>query len=196
VAASSYSQRFLSGRWRASCVVFLLGAVACGGAHSGGSSASPSTDSSGANTVTSAQLAEARRLVNIGASPQAPPEPVVACVARTVVQNPFLDQAANDIAQIPNKDVRQAVMYAYLQCGYNYILDTYMRFAPSGLSTADLKCVRSKFAQLDVNLFAEVIVEDPDAGTTGPLAIAACRSGSTQNPLLNPDGSLKGMGGS
>ena len=134
--------------------------------------------------------------MNIGASPQPPPAPVVVCVAATVVKNPFLDQAANDISQIPNKDVRQSVMYAYLTCGYNYITDTYMRFAPVGLSKDELACVRSKFTQLDANRFAEVIVEDPDAGYTGPLVIQACRSGSKSNPLLNSDGSLIGMGGS
>lgn len=146
--------------------------------------------------VTSAQLAEASRLVNVGGSPEPPPAPVVACVARVVVQNPLLDQAANDIAQMP-KDLRQQVMYSYLQCGYDYVLGAYMRFAPPGLAKAQLTCIRSKFKELDVNLFAEVIVEDPDAGYTGPLLIQACKSGSAKsNPLLNSDGSLIGMGGS
>jgi hypothetical protein len=170
--------------------------AACGGASRARGATTSSTDPYAPGPPTPAQLAEASRLVNIGASPDSPPAPVVACVAATVVKNPFLDQAANDISQIPNKDVRQAVMYAYLQCGYNYITDTYMRFAPAGLSESELACVRSKFTQLDVNRFAEVIVEDPDAGYTGPLVIHACESGSKSNPLLNPDGSLIGMGGS
>lgn len=145
--------------------------------------------------VTAAQMTEASRLVNLGNSPDPPPAPVVACVAHAVVQNPLLDQVANDISQIPNKDLRQAVMFAYLECGYSYIVDTYMRFAPAGLSRSQLACVRSKFTELTVNTLAEVIVEDPDAGFTGPLVIQACKSGSKTNPLLN-NGSLIGMGGS
>jgi hypothetical protein len=177
----------------AAIALVVLGA-ACGGGHSRATSTSSSTAPSG-DQVTPAQLAEAKRLVNIGDSPQPPPAPVVACVAATVVQNPFLDQVANDIAQVPDKDARQAVMYAYLQCGYSYITDTYMRFAPAGLTPTQLACIRSKFTQLDPNRFAEVIVEDPDAGYTGPLVIAACKSGAKKNPLLNPDGSLIDMGG-
>jgi len=133
--------------------------------------------------------------VNIGASPTPPPADVVACVARTVVQNPPLDELANDIAQIGNGDLRQNVMYAYLRCGYDYILDTYMRFAPPGLSAAERACIRSKFTQLNINSMAEVIVLDPEAGMTGPLVIQACRSGSKSNPLLK-NGSLINMGGS
>jgi hypothetical protein len=173
-------------------MVLLVAVAACGGSDS----AKPAVTSDGTTgPPTRAQLAEARRLVNIGALPQSPPADVVACVARVVVQNPSLDQIANDIAQIPNKDLRQAVMYAYLVCGYNYILDSYMRFAPAGLNKAQLACVRSKFAQLNVNSLAEVIVLDPDAGYTGPLVIQACKSGSKSNPLLK-NGSLIGMGGS
>jgi len=174
----------------------LFVAAACGGGHRSSSPTTATTDPYAPGPPTRAQLAEARRLVNIGASKQPPPAPVVACVAATVVQNPFLDQAANDIAQIPNRDVRQAVMYSYLSCGYNYITDTYMRFAPAGLSKPQLACIRSKFTELDRQTFAEVIVEDPDAGYTGPLVIHACKSGSKSNPLLNPDGSLISMGGS
>jgi hypothetical protein len=145
--------------------------------------------------VSAAQYKEAARLVNIGGLKSAPPPAAVRCVAKTVVENPLLDQVANDIAQVPNKDLRQAVMFAYLQCGYNYILDTYMRFAPPGLGKTQLTCVRSKFAQLSVQSLAEVIVEDPDAGYTGPLVIQACKSGSKTNPLLK-NGQLIGMGGS
>ncbi|HEX4489882.1 MAG TPA: hypothetical protein VH914_01640 [Acidimicrobiia bacterium] len=145
--------------------------------------------------VSAAQYKEAARLVNVGGLKSAPPATIVRCVAKTVVENPLLDQVANDIAQIENKDLRQAVMFAYLLCGYNYIVDTYMRFAPPGMSKPDLKCVRSKFTQLPTQSLAEVIVEDPDAGYTGPLVIQACKSGSKANPLLK-NGQLIGMGGS
>ena len=177
-------------------VALVIVGAACGGGSASGSKTSPTTDPYGPGPPTSAQLAEAARLVNIGESPKPPPAHVVACVAATVVKSPFLDQAANDISQIPNKDVRQAVMYAYLTCGYNYITDTYMRFAPAGLSKPELACIRSKFTQLNVNSFAEVIVEDPDAGYTGPLVIHSCEAHSNANPLLNPNGSLISMGGS
>jgi hypothetical protein len=115
-------------------------------------------------------------------------------VAKVVVLNPDLDQIANDMAQIPNKDLRQAVMTAYLQCAYNYVLDLYMRFAPAGLGGSELACIRSKFTQLDVGRLSEVIVEDPDAGYTGPLVIKSCTTGSSSNPLLT--GTIPGMGGS
>ena len=51
-----------------------------------------------------------------------------------------------------------------------------------------------KFAELTTKRLSEVIVEDPDAGYTGPLAIQACKSGSPTNPLKN--GTLPEMGGS
>jgi len=111
-----------------------------------------------------------------------------------VVQNPALDQIANDMAQIPNKDLRQLVMTDYLHCAYDYVLDLYMRFAPAGLSSSALTCIRSKFTELDINRLSEVIVEDPDAGYTGPLVIQACQSGSRSNPLQN--GTIPSMGGS
>ena len=132
-----------------------------------------------------AQLDEARRLLNPENDPAAPTDQQIDCVARTVVENPDLDEIANDMAQIPNKDVRQTVMTAYLQCAYDYILDYYMRFAPAGLSDAELTCIRGKFKELDINVFSEVIVEDPDAGQTGPLLIRVCQSGSPVNPLQN-----------
>jgi hypothetical protein len=105
-----------------------------------------------------------------------------------------MDQIAEDIAQM-TKDLRQAVMYAYLQCGFNYILDSYMRFAPPGLSRSELACIRSKYTQLDRQRLAEVIVLDPDAGYTGPLVIHACETGAPGNPLLK-NGALISMGGS
>jgi hypothetical protein len=176
--------------------LFMIAAAACSGSSSAKASASPAAGHRGnQGTPTAAQLIEASRLVNIGALPKVPPASVVACVARVVVQNPSLDQIANDIAQIQNGDLRQAVMYSYLQCGYSYIVDSYMRFAPAGLSTSELACIRSKFTQLNVNSLAEVIVLDPDAGFTGPLVIQACKSGSKSNPLLK-NGSLISMGGS
>ena len=62
------------------------------------------------------------------------------------------------------------------------------------LTGPELDCVRSKFAELTTKRLSEVIVEDPDAGYTGPLAIQACKSGSPTNPLKN--GTLPEMGGS
>src|SRR6476619_225144 len=59
---------------------------------------------------TAAQLAEARRLINPENSPQAPTADEVACVARVVVQDPVVDEVANDMAQISNKDLRELVM--------------------------------------------------------------------------------------
>ena len=53
-------------------------------------------------------------------------------VARVVVQNPNLDILANDMAQVTNKDLREAVMTSYLGCAYNFVLDTYMRFVLGG----------------------------------------------------------------
>ena len=147
----------------------------------------------GTGGLTAAQLAEARRLLdptNVGAPPT-PPQ--IACVARVVVLDPNVDQIANDLAQIENKDLRQLVMTDYLHCAYSFVLDLYMRFAPAGLSGAEKACIRSKFTELDINRLSEVIVEDPDAGYTGPLVIHACESGSKTNPLLH--GTLPGMGG-
>jgi hypothetical protein len=193
-AAGARVRRHGAGRVAAAVIVALalvVAIAACGGeddVHASKPNPSP-------NGTTKAQLAEARRLVNIGALKTEPPTSVVNCVAHVVVQNPLLDQAANDIAQIADKDLRQAVMFSYLQCGYNYILDSYMRFAPADLGKAQLACVRSKFTQLDRQTFAEVIVLDPDAGYTGPLVIQACKSGSKTNPLLQK-GYLEGMGGS
>jgi len=181
----------------AAVAVALMVLSACGDS-SGGSHASPTT-SIGANLYgpgapTAAQLVEARRLVNIGDLAQQPPARVVKCVAEAVVRNPGLDEIANDIAQM-SKDLRQAVMYAYLQCGFSYILDSYMRFAPAGLSHQELACIRSKFTQLDQQRLAEVIVLDPDAGFTGPLVIHACETNAPGNPLLH-NGALISMGGS
>jgi hypothetical protein len=174
-------------------LVLVVGLAACGGDDDEPDIHAATSVKPG--DVSTAQYEEAARLVNVGELKTAPPAPIVRCVAKTVVENPLLDQVANDIAQIDNKDLRQAVMFAYLLCGYNYIVDTYMRFAPPGMSKPDLKCVRSKFTQLPTQSLAEVIVEDPDAGYTGPLVIQACKSGSKANPLLK-NGQLIGMGGS
>jgi len=148
----------------------------------------------GTGAPTAAQLEEARRLINPDNQPQAPTADEIACVARVVVQDPVVDQIANDMAQIPNKDLRQLVMTDYLHCAYDYVLDLYMRFAPADLDAAQRSCVRSKFTQLEVGRLSEVIVEDPDAGYTGPLVIQACKSGSSVNPLQH--GTIPGMGGS
>ncbi len=159
-----------------------------------GSSGSGHPQPAGPNGPTAAQLTEAKRLLDPDNEPQQPSAEQLRCVAQTVVQNPFLDQVANDMAQIPNKDLRQAVMTAYLQCAYNYVLDQYMRFAPANLSAIEKTCIRGKFTQLDINRFSEVIVEDPDAGYTGPLIIQACATNSPVNPLLT--GTIPNMGGS
>jgi hypothetical protein len=178
----------------ASIVLAVVAAAGCGGSgaaakSSNGSSAGPSTGAPSA-----AQLAEARRLINPNGDAQAPKAADVECVARVVVQNSTVDQIANDMAQIPNKDLRQLVMTDYLDCAYDYVLDLYMRFAPAGLSSSELACIRSKFTQLDTGRLSEVIVEDPDAGYTGPLVIKACESGAPTNPLQS--GTIPNMGGS
>ncbi|HEY5171650.1 MAG TPA: hypothetical protein VIK54_07975 [Acidimicrobiia bacterium] len=175
----------------------VLAAVAVGGCGGSGAAAkSPSGSGAGPSTgaPTAAQLAEARRLINPNGAAQAPKAAQVDCVARVVVQNSTVDEIANDMAQIPDKDLRQLVMTDYLHCAYDYVLDLYMRFAPAGLSASELACIRSKFTQLDTGRLAEVMVEDPDAGYTGPLVIQACESGSPTNPLQN--GTIPNMGGS
>jgi hypothetical protein len=110
------------------------------------------------------------------------------------VMNPDVDQIANDMAQIQNKDLRELVMIDYLTCAYDYVLDLYIRFAPARLGAAERRCIRGKFTQLTVKRLAEVIVEDPDAGYTGPLVINSCESGSSENPLLR--GTIPSTGGS
>jgi len=151
-------------------------------------------DVSASGAPTAAQLAEARRLINPENYPQGPSADEVACVARVVVQDPVVDEVANDMAQIPNKDLRELVMTSYLSCAHQFVLDLYMRFAPADLSQPELDCVRSKFAELPIKRLSEVMVEDPDAGYTGPLAIQACKTGSPENPLKS--GTLPEMGGS
>jgi hypothetical protein len=143
---------------------------------------------------TRSQLDEARRLVNPDNSPGTLTDNEVDCVARTIVMNPDMDQIANDMAQIENKDLREVVMIDYLTCAYNFVLDLYMRFAPSGLNSTELACIRSKFTELTVKRLAEVIVEDPDAGYTGPLVIRACKSHAPGNPLAHV--TIPDMGGS
>jgi hypothetical protein len=175
-------------------IVSIMSAVtaiaACG--DSGPANDAGAGTSTGAPTA--AQLAEARRLINPDNDPQPPTAEEVACVARVVVQDPVVDQIANDMAQIPNKDLRELVMTSYLGCAHQFVLDLYMRFAPPDLNGPQLDCVRSKFAELSIKRLSEVIVEDPDAGYTGPLAIQSCKSGSPTNPLQY--GTLPEMGGS
>jgi hypothetical protein len=130
-----------------------------------------------------AQLDEASRLLNPDNQSPGPDTKGVDCVARVVVQDPNVDALANDMAQVPNKDLRQLVMTDYLNCAYNFVLDLYMRFAPSGLSADELGCIRQKFTELDVNTLSEVMVEDPDAGQTGPLVMHACETHSSVNPI-------------
>jgi hypothetical protein len=158
--------------------------VGCGGSSVAGPP--------GTNAPTSQQLAEATRLLDplhTGKTTRIEDD----CVARTVVENTNLDILANDMAQVTNGDLRQAVMTAYLLCAYNFVLDIYMRFAPAGLSAPEKACIRSKFAQLDVGRLAEVMVLDPDAAYTGPLVIESCSSGSTTNPLTT--GTIPTMNG-
>jgi hypothetical protein len=176
-------------RWVALAMALPVALAAC----SSDAATKPPGDSS-AGAPTAAQLAEARRLIDPDNEPKIPTTEEVLCVAKVVVQNPAVDQIANDMAQITNKDLRQLVMTDYLHCAYNYVLDLYMRFAPAGLSSSQVACIRSKFTQLDLNRLSEVIVEDPDAGYTGPLTIDLCKTGSTANPLLH--GTLPGFGSS
>jgi len=124
--------------------------------------------------------------------PKSPSAAEVSCVARVVVLNPDIDQIANDMAQIQNKDLRQLVMTEYLTCAYNYVLDMYMRFAPAGLAAPALACIRSEFTRLPLYRLAEVMADDPDAGYTGPLVIQACKTGAKADPLAH--GTLPGMG--
>jgi len=153
---------------------------ACGGSGDKAPSASPGSQS---GPPTAKQLDEARRLLNPENSSPGPPAADVACVARVVVQDPNVDAMANDMAQIPNKDLRQLVMTDYLHCSYNFVLDLYMKFAPAGLAADELRCVRQKFTELSVDTLSEVMVEDPDAGQTGPLVMHACAAHSAENPL-------------
>jgi hypothetical protein len=179
-------------------IVSIMSAVtamaACGDSDTATKQGKDTRAGTSTGAPTAAQLAEARRLLNPENQPQAPTADEVACVARVVVQDPTVDQIANDMAQIPDKDLRELVMTSYLGCAHDFVLDLYMRFAPPDLSPSQLDCVRSKFAELTIKRLSEVIVEDPDAGYTGPLAIQACKSGSPSNPLQY--GTLPEMGGS
>jgi len=51
-------------------------------------------------------------------SPQAPTADEVACVARVVVQDPVVDQIANDMAQIRTRIYASWVMTSYLGCAH------------------------------------------------------------------------------
>jgi hypothetical protein len=174
-------------------IVAALAFAACGGS-SKASTPRPSAGSGDIDGITPAQLAEARRLLDPDHEPKSPTLTQVECVAQAVVLQPTIDEIAEDMAQIENKDLRQLVMTDYLNCAYNFVLDLYMRFAPSDISPQQKVCIRSKFTQLNVNRLSEVMVEDPDAGYTGPLVIHACQTGSKTNPLLH--GTLPSMGSS
>ena len=174
-------------------VTAVLAIAACGGGSSPGPPRAGS-GSGGSGGFTAAQVAEARRLLDPDNEPSSPTAAQIACVVHTIVLDPTVDQIANDMAQIEDKDLRQLVMTDYLTCAYNYVLDLYMRFAPAGLTPTMKTCIRSKFTQLNINRLSEVIVEDPDAGYTGPLTIHLCQTGSKSNPLLH--GTIPGMGSS
>ena len=192
VATTRYGGLGLSPSWMSVLVSALVVLATCGGSKSvSGTSTTTPVSSIG---LTAAQLAEARRLIDPDNEPKSPTAAEVACVARVVVLNPTIDQIANDMAQIQNKDLRQLVMTEYLDCAYNYVLDLYMRFAPAGLSQPQLACIRSEFTRLNVNRLAEVMADDPDAGYTGPLVIHACQTGAKTDPLAH--GTLPGMGSS
>jgi hypothetical protein len=166
--------------------------AACSGSSTPGADATGSTSPA---PITQAQLAEARRLVDPDHEPASPNNAEVECVARVVVLNPNVDEIANDMAQIPNADLRELVMTDYLGCAYNYVLNLYMRFAPSDLTAPQKTCVRKQFTLLTVKRLSEVMVLDPDAGYTGPLVIQACKSGTAKvDPLAH--GTIPNMGGS
>jgi len=180
-------------RATAAVVLSVVAAVvlaACGGGSKSGTSGAAAGGSGG---LTAAQLAEAKRLIDPDNEPIPPSAAAVACVGRVVVLNPSIDEIANDMAQLQDADLRQLVLTEYLDCGYNFVLDLYMRFAPSGLSKPELACIRSEFTRLNVSRLAEVMVLDPDAGYTGPLVIHACETGEKSDPLAH--GTLPGMGG-
>jgi hypothetical protein len=166
--------------------LLLACATSCGGDRH---------ESAGRPPPTPKQLAEARRLLDPDhVKGKDPTDTEIACVAHVIVQDPTVDAIANDLAQVTDKDLRELVMTNYLRCAYNFVLDVYMRFAPAGLRADQLKCIRSKFSELEVKRLSEVIVQDPDAGYTGPLVIQSCNSGSATNPLEN--GTIPSMGGS
>jgi hypothetical protein len=147
-----------------------------------GCSSNKGGSSQGPGKPTAAEVAQARRLLdpqNTGLTTQQQDT----CVAEAVVQNPDMDELANDMAQIQNGDLRQAVMSAYLVCAYNFVLDIYMRFAPTSFTAAEKACLRDQFTQLDVGTLAEIIVQDPDAQYVGPAVIHACLSHSGVDPL-------------
>lgn len=173
-------------------VLIVLVLAACSGAKAGSIPPDSRSGTGGAGGFTAPQLAEARRLIDPDNEPTSPTAAEVACVARVVVFNPSIDEIANDMAQIQNKDLRQLVMTEYLDCAYNYVLNLYMRFAPAGLSRPQLACIRSEFTRLNLNRLAEVMADDPDAGYTGPLVIHACETGAKTDPLAH--GALPGLG--
>jgi hypothetical protein len=153
----------------------VAGCIAGCGNNKGGTSQGP-------GKPTAVEVAQARRLLdpqNTGLTTQQQDT----CVAEAVVQNPDMDELANDMAQIQNGDLRQAVMSAYLVCAYNFVLDIYMRFAPTSFTAAEKTCLRDQFTQLDVGTLAEIIVQDPDAQYVGPAVIHACLSHSGVDPL-------------
>ena len=97
------------------------------------------------------------------------------------------------MAQIENKDLRQLVMTDYLNCAYNFVLDLYMRFAPSDLSPRQKACIRSKFTELNVNRLSEVMVEDPDAGYTGPARDPRLPDGVEDEPVVARNAARHGL---
>ena len=89
-------------------IVAALAFAACGGS-SKASAPRPSAGSGDIDGITPAQLAEARRLLDPDHEPKSPTLAQVECVARAVVLQPTIDQIAEDMAQIENKDLRQQI---------------------------------------------------------------------------------------
>lgn len=108
----------------------------------------------------------------------------VGCIATRVVDNPPLYDIASNMAVIRNKDLQQVVINTYLGCAYEFVLGQYMVFAPRSLTTEQRACIEATYRRLDPQLFAEVIVIDPDAGQTGPVVIGKCTgAGGPDDPF-------------
>ena len=133
-----------------------------------------------------AALADATRLLDpTGTGRETPAE--VACVKQTVVDDPNIDELAHNMATYANKDLRQAVMTRYLNCASDFVLDLYMAYAPASLTADQRACIRARYTRLTVARLAEVMVQDPDAGQTGPLLISSCTGNDVGDPFAGID---------
>ncbi len=136
-----------------------------------GVSPPPGTSPTGAD-----RLVEARTLLDPTRTGKVTDEQV-ACVATAVVDNPAREQIASNMGRIRNKDMQQVVMASYLSCAFDFVLDTYMAYAPADLTMPQRACIRATYTKLELQRLAEVIVVDPDAAQTGPLVVKACTTG-------------------